>query len=404
MSRYITHHISLRAYRRITIHKLAYQMFKVVRYNSLLAERSSMPTCLTVTAWTSEGEVMGVRHNHKPFHSVQFHPESICTDYGKQLLRNFGDVTLEHEKKTQKAPNRTNKNDNFENECQAYPSIRRIDGMTSHSTQRVHVSSLPYRASEQIFHHQYRESDDVFWLDSSLIESNRSRFSFMGNGSGVLQYYANTRTLHTRMTGEIGTTRVLSETEDFFGVIDQYQTKNRLNNAHDFAILANLPFDFHGGLVGYLGYEMKKESLPDSESQDMPGEKRANRRMMNENIERAIPGSSEKVPPDANFFICHRFIAFDHQEQQVYLVCLSATSIEDPDGSIAAQTWFDEMKTQWPDDNPQNLPPVAPAQDKLLEFEYRQNKEQYIQSVESCKQQIRDGQRTYLISLIKSSV
>lgn len=65
--------------------------FDATRYHSLVIERSSMPAELEVSAWTAEGEIMGVRHRSLPIEGVQFHPESILTLEGKQLLRNFLD-------------------------------------------------------------------------------------------------------------------------------------------------------------------------------------------------------------------------------------------------------------------------------------------------------------------------
>jgi len=65
--------------------------FDATRYHSLVIERASMPAELEVSAWTAEGEVMGVRHRSLPLEGVQFHPESILTLEGKQLLRNFLD-------------------------------------------------------------------------------------------------------------------------------------------------------------------------------------------------------------------------------------------------------------------------------------------------------------------------
>jgi anthranilate synthase component II len=63
--------------------------FDATRYHSLVIERSTMPSCLEITAWTDEGEVMGVRHREALLEGIQFHPESILTLAGKDLLRNF---------------------------------------------------------------------------------------------------------------------------------------------------------------------------------------------------------------------------------------------------------------------------------------------------------------------------
>jgi anthranilate synthase component 2 len=63
--------------------------FVATRYHSLLAERDSFPSCLKVTAWTDQAEIMAVAHSDLPVWGVQFHPESILTIDGKQILRNF---------------------------------------------------------------------------------------------------------------------------------------------------------------------------------------------------------------------------------------------------------------------------------------------------------------------------
>jgi anthranilate synthase component 2 len=59
------------------------------RYHSLVIEKKSLPACLEVTAWTDNGEIMGVRHRDLPVEGVQFHPESILTEKGHELLANF---------------------------------------------------------------------------------------------------------------------------------------------------------------------------------------------------------------------------------------------------------------------------------------------------------------------------
>lgn len=63
--------------------------FTATRYHSLIVEKESLPDCLEVTSWTAEGEIMGLRHREYAIEGVQYHPESIMTEAGKQLLRNF---------------------------------------------------------------------------------------------------------------------------------------------------------------------------------------------------------------------------------------------------------------------------------------------------------------------------
>ena len=69
--------------------------FRATRYHSLVIERDSLPDCLEVTAWTERDgvpdEIMGIRHREYPIQGVQFHPESILTEHGHQLLKNFLD-------------------------------------------------------------------------------------------------------------------------------------------------------------------------------------------------------------------------------------------------------------------------------------------------------------------------
>ncbi len=63
--------------------------FQATRYHSLVIDRTTLPDCLEVTAWTDDGEIMGVRHKTLAVEGVQFHPESIMTEYGHEMLDNF---------------------------------------------------------------------------------------------------------------------------------------------------------------------------------------------------------------------------------------------------------------------------------------------------------------------------
>jgi len=66
--------------------------FEATRYHSLIVERESLPDCLEVTAWLEDGTIMGLQHKTLPIHGVQFHPESIASQYGHKILQNFLDL------------------------------------------------------------------------------------------------------------------------------------------------------------------------------------------------------------------------------------------------------------------------------------------------------------------------
>ncbi|KGR88648.1 MULTISPECIES: aminodeoxychorismate/anthranilate synthase component II [Lysinibacillus] len=79
----------------IGLHKGMPNPFQATRYHSLIVEKETLPACLEVTAWTEEGEIMGLRHKEYPIEGVQYHPESIMTEQGKQLLRQFIETYVE---------------------------------------------------------------------------------------------------------------------------------------------------------------------------------------------------------------------------------------------------------------------------------------------------------------------
>jgi len=84
-----------------TIFKSCDNPFRATRYHSLIVEKESLPDCLEITAETEDGIIMGLSHKTLPIHGVQFHPESIESQHGHDLLKNFIDIALEFQ--TEKA-------------------------------------------------------------------------------------------------------------------------------------------------------------------------------------------------------------------------------------------------------------------------------------------------------------
>ena len=83
---------SLIAHTGVGVFKGLPSPYTVTRYHSLAIERASLPDCLEVTAWTDDGEIMAVRHKEFELEGVQFHPESILSEHGHALLKNFLEV------------------------------------------------------------------------------------------------------------------------------------------------------------------------------------------------------------------------------------------------------------------------------------------------------------------------
>lgn len=75
-----------------TIFKDVPNPFRATRYHSLIVKKDTLPDCFEVSAWTEEGETMAIRHKELAVEAVQFHPESIMTEYGKEMLQNFIDT------------------------------------------------------------------------------------------------------------------------------------------------------------------------------------------------------------------------------------------------------------------------------------------------------------------------
>ncbi|MCM3789191.1 aminodeoxychorismate/anthranilate synthase component II [Domibacillus indicus] len=78
-----------------TIFKGLPSPFRATRYHSLIVKRETLPDCFEISAWTEEGEIMAIRHKTLAVEAVQFHPESIMTEYGKEMLENFMDTYKE---------------------------------------------------------------------------------------------------------------------------------------------------------------------------------------------------------------------------------------------------------------------------------------------------------------------
>jgi para-aminobenzoate synthetase len=324
--------------------------FQAVRYHSLCVQQP-LPEELEPIAWTSDGVLMAVAHRTRPRWGVQFHPESISTEYGRKLLANFRDLTAEHQARNG-APARSS---NGATGAPAPPARAWRSEPRPHltlSVKRLDTLVDPERA----FVHLYGEAEHAFWLDSSKVDE-RSRFSFMGAPGGplsaVISYDVDEGVVRVDRNGVVETSE-----ESIFDYLSR-ETR-RLRYVSD-----DLPFDFNCGFVGYLGYELKA---------DCGGE--------------AAHASSM---PDAAFVFADRLIAFDHVERTTYVLCIS-----EPGGVEEAERWIRDTSLRLV-----SLPPLdAPDWERLsgeradppVRFSLSRSHEQYLADIARCKQELTDGE------------
>ncbi len=328
--------------------------FPVVRYHSLLVS-DDLPDCLEKVAWTEDNLVMGLRHRSRPLWGVQFHPESICTQYGHTLLENFRQMTLKFAQERGSSPRK--------HYWTLNSGTAPMPSSSSSQKQQQEFELCTRKLNlcpdtEQMFVHLFGFSPNAFWLDSSRVEPGLSRFSFMGDSSGENSLLIHYRTRSQELTITQSDT-VSCRTEGIFEYL-QREIERRHCPSDD------LPFDFNCGFVGYFGYELKAEC-----------------------------GYKLNYPsalPDAMFLLADRMIVIDHQEQTLYLLCLIHQG-----QTARAEDWF-----EWITQQINHLPPLSPivplkAQTPVI-FQLSRSKRTYLDDIQTCLQEIHEGE-TYQVCL-----
>ena len=328
------------------------QHFSAVRYHSLVVAEP-LPDVLEATAWADDGAIMALRHRERPLFGVQFHPESISTEYGKKLIENFGALTAEFWADISKG--KASPRSRVLRSNSLLPSRKKAELKPPKNKFSVRSRKLnQLYDSEQVFYHLYKDEEFSFWLDSSRVEEGLSRFSFMGASGGelgtVAQYQAQGKKLRIIKNGKIE-----ERNESIFDYLDAELSERQASSPE-------LPFDFNTGFVGYLGYELKAEL-----------------------------GASEKYQaelPDANFIFSDRLIAFDHIENTTYLIQLFSEESAEND-----KKWFDKIEKEL--EELTALPPLISPREKIpvpLKFQLHRSHADYVKDIQTSKAYLRDGE------------
>ncbi|WP_329441309.1 aminodeoxychorismate synthase component I [Streptomyces canus] len=282
------------------------QDFTAVRYHSL-AVSEPLPQTLEATAWAEDGVLMGLRHRSRPLWGVQFHPESVLTDYGHRMLVNFRNLTAERARRTR------TKNTAVPPPDAVIPRPARVvpRPRPAAPAYRLHTRRIAGAVdTEAAFTRMYAASRRAFWLDSALVEDGRSRFSFFGDDSGPLAEFVRYDVESGRCEIERAgrpTRKVAASVFDYLG---RQLTSRRVDGA-------GLPFDFTGGYVGYFGYEMKADC--------------------------GSPNRHTSEVPDACWLFADRLIAVDHLKRFTYAVCLAEDT---PQAAREAEDWLESTLAQ----------------------------------------------------------
>ncbi|NUU38431.1 aminodeoxychorismate synthase component I [Pseudomonas sp. C2B4] len=303
--------------------------FEVVRYHSLVC--TEVPSCLEVTARSDCGLIMGLAHRERAIWGVQFHPESIDSEFGLQIIHNF--VRLAS--KAQSSRRCATHNPMFQ-------ALQTVGGpmRLSLDFERIEHSLTP----AQLFDANFAGKPAAFWLDSELSDRSQARYSLMGScdrdSALVFAYDVNRRLLS--IDGPVGCATIEG---DFFSLMEE--VVDLLGGGQH----QQVPFPFKGGLVGYLGYELKA----------LVG----------------VRNAHVSELPDALFYLPQNMLVFDHATEITYLCHLWGERLVLQSTDNAEQT-----------DNVFFIPgPVAESSLGLADCSST-----YMAKVDACLRQIADGE------------
>ncbi|MCG3472229.1 aminodeoxychorismate synthase component I [Xenorhabdus bovienii] len=311
------------------------ERFEVVRYHSLIC--SNLPDDLKCSAWTDDGLIMAVEHKTKPIFGVQFHPESIDSEHGHAILRNFIKIVKKHNNKRK------------EDFCSVIDSYLMIGGKSHYNlTYREYGIKIE---PELFFEHNYSNDSYSFWLDSENHNSTKAQFSIMGgynsSQSIIIKYDIQTKTLN--MIGPDGTICIQG---DFFSQLSILLEEIEISSPKE------LPFRFKGGFIGYLGYELKSLTI---------GEKKHN---------------SEY--PDSILIFNPHFFVFDHFTEKIYECILL------PCGKVPE--WSQKHIPIRNKKEKEIIPNFHPGIVEYKKISLADSQEEYINKIEKILQYIKDGE------------
>ena len=403
---------------------------RVVRYHSLCL-RTPLPDTLKAEAFAEDGVLMALSHRQRPIWGVQFHPESILTEFGQRLIENFKAITLatpryhsRYQTRYQQPRSATQANQptafsdhGFLNAIDAADQVAQPDH-ANRKTSAALASLLAQFPSIWYLHHRaisWRDADTPL-LFETLFENTRPRFwidremqrgySVMGNTDGpyssLIQSIGSKVRLQTATDEAWYDGSIVELIRAFIADVEVVEVTETPDSKP-----STWPFSLNGGLWGYFAYEFSPPACAALEQ--------ANKRSASTLVSTAVsieensknnPGiySSTQATPDVQMVFASRYIVVDHRQQTLYLVALSAVR-QQPE----AIQWLDEtlrkisqlLKTN---DSPASTivkqiaesasvdKALAAGRQQKIEFQLFHNESQYRQLIAACQQAIAEGE------------
>ena len=275
------------------------QGFSVVRYHSLAITTPPGPEG-SIVAWSDDGVVMGVEHTKRPIWGVQFHPESISTEYGLKIAQNFFELAAAHRCEGERPAGRATIAPRSARRAPATPSA---EGGELELRMRTIQGQAP---TEFVYERLFADAETSFWLDSADAPTWLAQCSYMGTtagaGSCFVTYDVDRGEVEVDHDGE----RTV-ERRSIFDYLDRELKRIAVEPPE------GVDRGLVGGYVGYLGYELKADcGSPNVHSSDMP---------------------------DAAMMLANRVVAVDHANDLTYVFALCRE--EDPEAELWLETTRD---------------------------------------------------------------
>ncbi len=332
--------------------------FPAVRYHSLIV--TQVPAELAVIAECDPGLPMAVRHRDRPLWGVQFHPESICTEYGRQLLSNFVDLARDWRARTRPPtqPSRHGRCRPSAHTAPPVPPLARQSGQSAEPDEyRVLWREMTsWVDPEVVFDAWYGRSTHAFWLDSSGSRADAGRFSAMGDEAGPLA-----RVMRADVSrGEVvvsSAAGVHAYRHQLLDWLQQDLVAHRLVGEAP-------PVDLGIGWVGYLGYELKAEC--------------------------ESPVSRPAIDPDAVMVFAGRTVVFDYANGVTWLLALARDGATD-----SARLWLDDRTAAHAALGASGLqldPATRPDPSGFESARLRHDRDAYMGLIRACQDEIRRGE------------